>query len=100
MECWPSRRRLSSLPVGIDLSVGTLMTFCAVIAGVALTYLGTAAVAGGRGGDCGGCTSVACVRARFVAKMKIPPFIATLGMMLILKGLVFGDLGDATHLLQ
>src|SRR3712207_9044209 len=25
---------------GIDLSVGTLMTFCAVIAGVVLTYLG------------------------------------------------------------
>lgn len=71
---------------GIDLSVGTLMTFCAVIAGVVLTYWGLplplgilAAIAAGA---CCGLTS-----GTFVAKMKIPPFIATLGMMLILKGL-------------
>ncbi|WP_102107877.1 ABC transporter permease [Oceaniglobus roseus] len=71
---------------GIDLSVGTLMTFCAVIAGVVLTYMGLplpmgviAAIAAGA--FCGFCSGT------FVAKMKIPPFIATLGMMLILKGL-------------
>jgi len=71
---------------GIDLSVGTLMTFCAVIAGVVLTYAGMplplgvlAAIAAGA--FCGLCSGT------FVAKMKIPPFIATLGMMLILKGL-------------
>ncbi|WP_422375621.1 ABC transporter permease [Roseibium sp.] len=71
---------------GIDLSVGTLMTFCAVIAGVVLTNLGMplplgvlAAIA--TGAFCGLCSGT------FVAKMKIPPFIATLGMMLILKGL-------------
>ncbi len=71
---------------GIDLSVGTLMTFCAVMAGVVLTYLqlpmflgivaaiGTGALAG-------------CLSGTMVAKMKIPPFIATLGLMLILKGM-------------
>lgn len=71
---------------GIDLSVGTLMTFTAVIAGVVLTNLGlplpfgvVAAIAAGA--FCGFCSG------SFVAKMKIPPFIATLGMMLILKGL-------------
>ncbi len=71
---------------GIDLSVGTLMTFCAVIAGVVLTFAGMplplgvlAAIAAGA--FCGLCSGT------FVAKMKIPPFIATLGMMLILKGL-------------
>lgn len=71
---------------GIDLSVGTLMTFCAVIAGVVLTKAGLplplgviAAIA--MGALCGLCSG------GFVAKMKIPPFIATLGMMLILKGL-------------
>ncbi len=71
---------------GIDLSVGTLMTFCAVIAGVVLTYWGMplpfgilAAIAAGA--LCGLASGT------FVAKMKIPPFIATLGMMLILKGL-------------
>ncbi len=71
---------------GIDLSVGTLMTFCAVIAGVVLTYWGmplplgiVAAIA--TGALCG------LVSGTLIAKMKIPPFIATLGMMLILKGM-------------
>jgi len=71
---------------GIDLSVGTMMTFCAVITGVVLTYMGmpmplgvVAAVL--TGAFCGACSGT------FVAKMAIPPFIATLGMMLILKGL-------------
>lgn len=71
---------------GIDLSVGTLMTFCAVICGVVLTYVGLplplgvlgAILAGAAAGFCSG---------TFVAKLKVPPFIATLGMMLILKGL-------------
>jgi ribose transport system permease protein len=71
---------------GIDLSVGTLMTFCAVIAGVVLTFWGLplpfgivgAILAGACAGFCSG---------TFVAKLKVPPFIATLGMMLILKGL-------------
>nr|WP_211110038.1 ABC transporter permease [Acuticoccus mangrovi] len=71
---------------GIDLSVGTMMTFCAVIAGVVLTYWGLPMPFGilaaiGAGAFCGLCSGT------FVAKMKIPPFIATLGMMLILKGL-------------
>lgn len=71
---------------GIDLSIGTLMTFCAVMAGVVLTWGGmplplgiVAAIA--TGACCG------LISGTFVAKMKIPPFIATLGMMLILKGL-------------
>jgi ribose transport system permease protein len=71
---------------GIDLSVGTLMTFTAVITGVVLTYMGLplplgilAAIISGA--FCGLCSGT------FVTKMKIPPFIATLGMMLILKGL-------------
>ena len=71
---------------GIDLSVGTLMTFCAVMAGVVLTYLGLplplgilAAIAAGA--LCGFVSGV------LIAKLKIPPFIATLGMMMLLKGL-------------
>ncbi|SKA35054.1 ABC transporter permease [Consotaella salsifontis] len=71
---------------GIDLSVGTLMTFCAVITGVVLTYWGLPLPLGivaaiGTGALCGLTSGF------FVAKMKIPPFIATLGMMLMLKGL-------------
>ena len=74
---------------GIDLSVGTLMTFCSVIAGVLMTYWGLpmylglpgALVAGLVGGMFSGI---------FIARLKIPPFIATLGMMLIYKGLAQG----------
>jgi len=68
---------------GIDLSVGTLMTFCAVIPGVVLTFLGmplplgiVASILAGAG--CGLVSGVV------IAKLKVPPFIATLGMMLIL----------------
>ncbi len=71
---------------GIDLSVGTLMTFCAVMAGVVLTHFGlplplgiAAAIASGA--LCG------LVSGTLIAKLKIPPFIATLGMMMLLKGL-------------
>ncbi|WP_137168994.1 ABC transporter permease [Marinomonas sp. FW-1] len=71
---------------GIDLSVGTLMTFTAVVAGVLLTNMNLPLPIGVlgailAGAFCGFCSG------SFVAKMKIPPFIATLGMMLILKGL-------------
>ncbi|KGJ04644.1 ribose ABC transporter permease [Paracoccus halophilus] len=71
---------------GIDLSIGTLMTFCAVMTGVVLTWAGMPLILGvltaiGTGAACG------LVSGMFVARMKIPPFIATLGMMLMLKGL-------------
>jgi ribose transport system permease protein len=71
---------------GIDLSVGTLMTFCAVMAGVFLTYLGLPLPVGVLAailfGALSGFTS-----GWLIAKLKIPPFIATLGMMMLLKGL-------------
>lgn len=71
---------------GIDLSIGTLMTFCAVTAGVVLTYWGMPLPVGvlaaiGMGAFCG------LVSGTLVSRMRIPPFIATLGLMLILKGL-------------
>ena len=81
------------ITAGIDLSVGTLMTFCAVMAGVFLTYwelpmwtgivaaIATGALSGGISGT-------------LIAKMKVPPFIATLGMMLVLKGLSLVVSGD------
>lgn len=71
---------------GIDLSVGTLMTFCAVITGVILTYLGLPLPFGVLGSILAGALS-GLVSGTVIAKLKVPPFIATLGMMLILKGL-------------
>ena len=74
------------ITAGIDLSVGTLMTFCAVTAGVFLTYWGLPLWIGviasiGTGALCGA------ISGTLIAKLKIPPFIATLGMMQAWKGL-------------
>jgi len=81
------------ITAGIDLSVGTLMTFCAVMAGVFLTNwqlpLWTGVLAAIGAGAVSGMLS-----GTFVAKLKLPPFIATLGMMLVNKGLALVVAGD------
>jgi len=71
---------------GIDLSVGTLMTFCAVMAGVFLTYLGLPLPLGIFAAIFFGAL-VGLSSGTLIVKLKIPPFIATLGMMMLLKGL-------------
>ena len=71
---------------GIDLSVGTLMTFCAVMAGVFMTYWGLPMYVGIAAAIVSGALA-GWVSGFLIAKLKIPPFIATLGMMMLLKGL-------------
>ena len=71
---------------GIDLAVGTLMTFCAVMAGVVMVYWGWSFYVGVVAAMLFGAL-VGMVNGTLIAKMKIPPFIATLGMMMLLKGL-------------
>lgn len=71
---------------GIDLSIGTLMTFTAVTAGVVLTFWGLPLPLGIVGAIAMG-TFCGLISGTLVTRMRIPPFIATLGMMLILKGL-------------
>ncbi len=71
---------------GIDLSVGTAMTFTAVTAGMLLTWAGLPIPVGVAGAiGMGALTGL--VSGIFITKLRIPPFIATLGMMLVLKGL-------------
>ncbi|NBX04862.1 MAG: ABC transporter permease [Betaproteobacteria bacterium] len=70
---------------GIDLSVGVLMTFCAVMAGVLMVNLGLPMWVGVPGAVivgalCGMVSGLA------ITKLRVPPFIATLGMMMLLKG--------------
>ena len=71
---------------GIDLSVGTTMTFASVCMGLVVTTAGLplwlgipAALAAG--------TAVGLTNGFLVAKAKLPPFIATLGMLNITRGL-------------
>ena len=71
---------------GIDLSVGTLMTFAAVMCGVVLTNWGLPMIFGVVAALVSGALSGA-VSGIIIAKLRVPPFIATLGMMLLLKGL-------------
>jgi ribose transport system permease protein len=71
---------------GIDLSVGTVMTLSAVMTGVFITNLGLPIPIGILGGLATGALA-GLVNGSVIAKMKIPPFIATLGMLYIAKGL-------------
>src|SRR5229473_1393742 len=71
---------------GIDLSVGTVMTLSAVMTGVFVTVwhlpLPLGILAGLATGGAAGFVS-----GTVIARMRIPPFIATLGMLNISKGL-------------
>ncbi len=74
------------ITAGIDLSVGTLMTFCAVMTGVVLVYWELPFYLGLMAAILTGAL-IGMINGAMIAKMKIPPFIATLGMMMLLKGL-------------
>lgn len=79
---------------GIDLSVGTVMTLSSVITGVVIVNAGLPIVVGigagiATGAFCGFLCGIA------ITKLKIPPFIATLAMMMIAKGLALVISGAA-----
>jgi len=70
---------------GIDLSIGTILTFSAVMTGVFVVDLGLPVPLGVilgllSGALCG------LINGFVIAKMKVPPFIATLGMMTFARG--------------
>ncbi|UJF32382.1 ABC transporter permease [Paenibacillus hexagrammi] len=71
---------------GIDLAVGTVMTFASVITGLIVTTWQLSMPLGIVGGIAAGALC-GLISGLAVAKMKIPPFIATLAMMMITKGL-------------
>ena len=71
---------------GIDLSVGTVMTLSAVMTGVFITFWDLPVPLGILGGIL---TGALCglLSGTAVSRLNIPPFIATLAMMMIAKGL-------------
>jgi ribose transport system permease protein len=71
---------------GIDLSIGTVMTLSAVMTGVLITNWHLPVPAGMAGGILAG-TMAGLLNGVLIAKMKVPPFIATLGMLNVAKGL-------------
>jgi ribose transport system permease protein len=71
---------------GIDLSVGTVMTLSAVMTGVFVTNWQLPVPLGLLAGVSTGCLA-GLVNGTVVAKLKVPPFIATLGMLNVARGL-------------
>ncbi|AIQ36077.1 ribose ABC transporter permease [Paenibacillus sp. FSL R5-0345] len=71
---------------GIDLALGTVMTFSSVMVGVIITFWGLPVPLGIVGGILAGALC-GFISGLMVAKMNIPPFIATLAIMMVTKGL-------------
>ena len=71
---------------GIDLSVGTVMTLAAVMTGVVVTVWGLPLPLGVLAGVATG-TLMGLINGTIIARLKVPPFIATLGMLNVAKGL-------------
>jgi ribose transport system permease protein len=71
---------------GIDLSVGTVMTLASVMVGVVVTMWGLPIPLGILAGLATGALA-GFLNGLTISRMKIPPFIATLGMMMIARGL-------------
>ncbi len=74
------------ITAGIDLSIGTVMTLSAVMTGVFITFWHLPVPLGILGGLATGAIA-GLINGSIIAKMKVPPFIATLGMLYIAKGL-------------
>jgi ribose transport system permease protein len=78
---------------GIDLSIGTVMTLSSVMTAVMVTSWQLPIPVGIAGGMATG-TLAGLVNGIVIAKLKVPPFIATLGMLNVARGLalVIADL--------
>lgn len=71
---------------GMDLSVGTNMTLSMIIMALCMTNLGLPIILSVLLGILSG-MFIGAVNGFLIARMKIPPFIQTLGMMYVCKGL-------------
>jgi len=74
------------ITAGIDLSVGTVMTLSAVMMGVLISNWGLPIPAGILGGMATGMLA-GLINGVTISKMKVPPFVATLGVMMAARGL-------------
>jgi len=79
---------------GIDLSVGSLLALSAVIGAMVMKHLGGAeapgwAVAVGFLAGISSCGLIGALGGWLVTRFKVPPFITTLGVMMMARGLAF-----------
>lgn len=71
---------------GIDLSIGTVMTLSAVLTAKLISEAGLPIPLGILGGVLTGALA-GFINGTVIAKMRVPPFVATLGMLYVAKGL-------------
>lgn len=80
---------------GIDLSVGSLVALAAVVSAIVVRDLGGGEEAGlgavllGFAAGIGACAAAGMFSGLMVTRFKLPPFIVTLGMMMMASGLAF-----------
>jgi ribose transport system permease protein len=77
---------------GIDLSVGSVFAFASVVGCMAMTKAGLGVAVGLLVGLLVG-AAFGGLNGLFITKLKLPPFISTLGTMSIARGLAFGVTG-------
>ena len=80
------------ITAGIDLSVGSIFAFSGVVGGMAMANWGMGTL-GGLVMGCAAGLAFGLANGLFVTKLKLPPFIATLGTMSIARGLSYGITG-------
>jgi ribose/xylose/arabinose/galactoside ABC-type transport system permease subunit len=82
------------ISAGIDLSVGSMMALCGMVAGYVMLKLGGAHPQVGSmvaGTIAGIATGIACglLNGTLITKLKLPPFIVTLGTMSAFRGISY-----------
>ncbi|MCL4295044.1 MAG: ABC transporter permease [Anaerolineae bacterium] len=77
------------ITAGIDLSVGSTMALAGMLAALAMTSWGLPVVPGVIVGLLTG-VAIGLLNGLLISKAKLPPFIATLGLMSIARGICYG----------
>lgn len=84
------------LTAGLDLSVGANVALSACLAGTVMKATGSPALGAALGLACG--TLIGAVNGLLVTKVRIPPFIATYGMLWVVHGVTYWYMaGNTVH---
>jgi ribose transport system permease protein len=87
---------LTILTAGLDLSVGANVGLSACLAATVMKATGSVALGVGTGLICGGMVGI--LNGMMITLLRLPPFIATYGMLWVLHGITYWFMaGDTIH---